>query len=68
MNTRIYLVEFDDGHVAEYGANAIAEAIYNQVDDCGFSESLFTDIIGHRKIEEAARFYRLRSKRKAPSC
>jgi hypothetical protein len=54
MNTRIYLVEFDDGHVAEYGANANAEAIYNQVDDYGFSESLFTDIIGHRKNEEAA--------------
>jgi hypothetical protein len=49
LNTRVYLVEFEDGHVAEYGANVIAEAIYNQVDDDGFQESLFTDIIGHRK-------------------
>jgi hypothetical protein len=54
MNTRIYLVEFDDGHVAEYSANAIAEAIYNQVDDAGLMHSLFTDIIGHRKIEDEA--------------
>jgi hypothetical protein len=30
LNTRIYLVEFDNGHVAEYGAIAIAEAIYNR--------------------------------------
>jgi hypothetical protein len=54
LNTRIYLVEFDDGHVAKYGANAIAEAIYNQVDDNGFQESLFTDIIGHRKNDNEA--------------
>lgn len=54
LNTRVYLVEFDDGHVAEYGANAIAEAIYNQVNDEGFQESLFTDVIGHRKrVDEA---------------
>lgn len=54
LNTRIYLVEFDDGHVAEYSANVIAEAIYNQVDDDGLMHSLFTDIIGHRKIEDEA--------------
>lgn len=50
----MYLVEFDDGHVAEYGANAIAEAIYNQVNDEGFQESLFTDVIGHRKRDDEA--------------
>jgi hypothetical protein len=54
LNTRVYLVEFEDGHVAEYGANAIAEAIYNQVDDNGIQEVLFTDVIGHRKhVDEA---------------
>ena len=54
LNTRIYLVEFQDGHVAKYGANIIAEAIYNQVDNNGFQESLFTDIIGHRKKDTEA--------------
>ena len=54
LNTRVYLVEFDDGHFAEYGANAIAEAIYNQVDDNGFTEVLFTDVIGHRKNDSIA--------------
>jgi hypothetical protein len=54
LNTRVYMVEFSDGHVAEYGANAIAEAIYNQVDGDGFQESLFQDIIGHHKDDEEA--------------
>ena len=54
MNTRIYLVEFDNGHVAEYSANVIAEALYSQVDDNGLMHSLFTDIIGHRKHEDEA--------------
>jgi hypothetical protein len=52
LNTRVYLVEFNDGHVAEYGANTIAEAIYNQVNDAGFQEALFTDVIGHRQLAD----------------
>ena len=51
LNT--YLAEFDDGHVAEYGANMIAEAIYNQVDSDGFDEVLFNEVIGHRKNADA---------------
>jgi hypothetical protein len=43
------LAEFEDGYVAEYSANMIAEAIYNQVDDNGFDEVLFKDIVGHHK-------------------
>ncbi len=53
LNTRVYLAEFEDGHVAEYSANIITEAIYNQVDDNGFDEVLFKDIIGHHKREQA---------------
>jgi hypothetical protein len=49
LNTRIYLAEFEDGHVAEYSANIIAEAVYNQVDDNGFDEVLFKEVVGHRK-------------------
>jgi hypothetical protein len=50
LNTRAYLEEFEDGYVAKYGANIIAEAIYNQVDDDGFNEVLFKEVIGHQKI------------------
>lgn len=53
LNTRVYLAEFEDGHVAEYSANIIAEAIYNQVDDNGFDEVLFKEIIGHKKHSNA---------------
>jgi hypothetical protein len=53
LNTRVYLAEFEDGYVAEYSANMIAEAIYNQVDDNGFDEVLFKDIVGHHKGEQA---------------
>jgi len=42
------LAEFTDGHVQEISANVIAEAIYNQIDDEGFNEQIFSDIIGHR--------------------
>jgi len=53
LNTRVYLAEFEDGHVAEYGANIIAEAIYNQTNDDGYDEVLFNEVIGHRKNDEA---------------
>ena len=53
LNTRVYLAEFQDGHVAEYSANIIAEAIYNQVNDNSFDEVLFKDIIGHHKRDNA---------------
>ncbi len=48
LNSRIYLAEFPDGHIQELSANSIVEAIYNQVDDDGFDEQFFHDIIGHR--------------------
>ena len=53
MNTRVYLAKFADGHVAEYGANVIAEAIYNQVDDNSFQEVSFKEVIGHQKNSNA---------------
>ena len=53
MNTRVYLAEFADGHVAEYGMNVIAKAIYNQVDDNGFQDILFKEVIGHQKNGDA---------------
>jgi len=53
LNTRVYLAEFDDGFIAEYSANAIADAIYVQTDDDGFEHTLFSSIIGHHKKEYA---------------
>jgi hypothetical protein len=54
LNTRVYLVEFEDGHVADYGANIIAEAIYIQVNDDGLNESIFTYIVGRKKNDSVA--------------
>jgi hypothetical protein len=53
LNTQVYLAEFEDGHVAEYGANIIAEAIYNQTNDDGHDEVLFHEVIGHHKNGDA---------------
>ncbi len=53
LNTRIYLAEFPDGHIVEYSANMIAEAIYNEIDDNGVEEILFDSIIGHEQDKTA---------------
>jgi len=47
LNTRIYLAEFPDGHIAEYSTNVIAEAIYDSVNDEGYQELIFDSIIDH---------------------
>jgi hypothetical protein len=49
LNTRIYLAEFPNGHIAEFSANVISEANYNQVNDDGTEELLFSEIIGHEQ-------------------
>jgi hypothetical protein len=53
LNTRVYLASFPDGHIAEYSANLITEAIYNNVNDDGTDEFIFDAIIGHGKDETA---------------
>jgi len=47
LNSQIYLAEFPDGHIQELSANSIIQAVYNQIDDYGFDEQLFNDIIDH---------------------
>jgi hypothetical protein len=47
LNTRVYLAQFPDGSISEYAANVIAEAIYDQTNDEGHEDSLFSSIIGH---------------------
>jgi hypothetical protein len=55
LNSRIYLAEYPDGHIQELSANTIIEAIYNQVDDFGYDESIFHNIIGHRRSTDAVK-------------
>jgi hypothetical protein len=42
------MADFPDGHIQEYSANTVIEAIYDQVDDEGYDERLFWEIIDHR--------------------
>ncbi len=53
LDTRIYEVEFPDGHHAEFAANVIAENIYSQVESDGHNFSYLQDIIGHRSDDTA---------------
>jgi hypothetical protein len=49
LDTRVYDVEFPDGHVEEFTANVIAECIYSQVDREGRQYLMMREIIDHRK-------------------
>lgn len=51
-NTRIYLAAFPDGIISEVSANTVTEAIYNDIDLDGFSETFLVDIIGHEKTDK----------------
>jgi hypothetical protein len=46
LNTIVCLAEFSDGCISEYAVNIIAEPIYNQINDDGYGNMLFEDIIG----------------------
>jgi hypothetical protein len=43
-------VQFPDGHVKEYAANALAENIYSQVDAEGIRHLLIDEIINHHQV------------------
>jgi len=53
LDTAVYEVEFEDGHVESYYANQIAEAIYATVDDEGFAYSEVKEIVDHMKDGKA---------------
>jgi hypothetical protein len=48
LDTRMYQVEYSDGHKASLAANAIAENMFAQVDDEGNRHVLFKEIADHR--------------------
>ena len=47
LDTRLYEVEFQDGHKALIAANAIAEYLFAQVDDEGNWHALLAEIVDH---------------------
>jgi hypothetical protein len=47
LDTSIYEVEFDSGKTEAYKANIIAESIYSQVDDDGYTTFALKEIIDH---------------------
>jgi hypothetical protein len=53
LDTRIFQVEFPDGHLEEYATNIIAEALYSQVDEQGNTTGLMHEICDHRKSDKA---------------
>ena len=48
LDTRMYEVEFQDGHKASLAANVIAENLYAQIDDEGNRQVLFQEIVDNR--------------------
>ena len=48
LDTRLYEVEFPDGHKTALAANSIAENLFSQVDDEGNRHVMLDEIIGHR--------------------
>ena len=53
LDTRLYEVEFADGHVLEYAANVIAENLYAQVDAEGKRYVLLDSIVDHKQDASA---------------
>ena len=49
LDSRVYEVEYSDGHKTSLAANLIAENMLSQVDDEGNRFQLLSDIIDHRK-------------------
>ena len=53
LDTRVFEVEFIDGHTAAMTANAIAENLYSQVDQEGHRLLLMDEILDHRRGSDA---------------
>ena len=53
LDSRMYELQFPDGHREEYTANLIAENIYSQVDEDGKRHLYIDEISDHRKLGNA---------------
>jgi hypothetical protein len=56
LDTWAYQVEFDDGELAAYSANVIAENMYAQCDEHGNQYRLMDELINHRTDDTAVKF------------
>ncbi len=53
LDTREYVVQFDDVDSIELTANMIAESMYSQSDPDGYEYYLFDSIVDHRRLDSA---------------
>jgi Reverse transcriptase (RNA-dependent DNA polymerase) len=53
LDTSLYDVQFEDGHVEAFSANVIAENLYEQMDSEGKSHRMIDEIIDHKKMADA---------------
>jgi hypothetical protein len=53
LNSRIYVVKIPDGEIKDVGYNILAEHIFSQMDKDDNQFRLFSDIIGHRRNDNA---------------
>jgi len=53
LDSRVYNVEFPDGHYGQYSANILAESIYSSVDEDGYDCGHLDKILDHRKNKDA---------------
>ena len=53
LDTTVYEVEMEDGSIERYSVNIIAEAIYEQLDNDGWTVSLLDEIKDHKKDDNA---------------
>ena len=53
LDTRSYIVHFDDGDQTELTANMIAESLYSQCDPDGHEYVLLDEIVDHRRTDSA---------------
>ncbi len=56
LDTRSYIMEFDDNDQAELTANLIAESMYAQCDPDGNQYLLLAKIVDHRSMDNAIKF------------
>jgi hypothetical protein len=53
LDTSVYEVMFEDGHIEAYNANLISKNIYARVDNDGHTVYLLDEIVDHRKKADA---------------
>ena len=54
LDTRIYNVQFPDGHYEQYSTNIIAESLTSSYDHDGYDKKSILEICGYRKDENIA--------------